>query len=752
MTAERATRGWARLSWAAAAATTLAAAGLAPLIAERAWIVPALVAVAMVTGVGIGLRALRVPAWAVLATQAAAVALWLGYLVASDVARLGFLPSRAWAQQLSESVAAGIDTVRRLAAPVPLDDGTLLLVVGGVALTALAVDALVVTARMVPLAGVPIAVIHSVAMATTPGGPSVWAFVAAAAGYLLLLAVDGRERARQWGRPLGATTASTSVAKARVTSLSAIGVPLAAGSLTLAVVGSAALPEGDVAILGNGTGGTAGGQTIRTENPIVDLRRDLVRPDNVQVIRFTSSTSPPEYLRLLTLDVYDGDVWRTSDRPVPEDNRVAGGMPNPPGLSPEVPRIEAEYQIEVTDRLVSQWLPLPYPVADVRPSDGDWRYHAETLDVVATDRTTDGLRYDVTSLQLEPTAEQLADVPPLPGRFQDLLELPDDLPGEVVTLAREVTADSDDSYERAVALQSFFRSEGGFVYDLSVSAGNGSDDLLAFLDERRGYCEQYAATMAIMARVLQIPSRVAVGYLRGEQQQPGYWVVRAQDAHAWPELYFDGIGWVRFEPTPAVRTGTAPVYTLGEVGSSEVPESLDSPVDQTAADDPARDPALDEPGAAGGADSFEPSRLPLAGALLVLGLAVLSPMVLGWTSRTRRWSRAGNDPRSQAEAAWRDIEDAALEIGLPADIHDTVRVRAATLRTASGLPDEIGTRLESVARATERARYATTPAPSAELQDDARSVRAALRGGASRRTRWYAMLWPAPMRRFFSRV
>lgn len=744
--------GQVRLASAGAAATALAAAGLQPLVDDGAWAVPALVAIVLVAGVGIGLRAMRVPAWAVVATQAVSVAVWVGYLVASDVARVGFLPSRAWAAQIGDTYAAGIDTVRRFSAPVPLDDGTLLLLVGGVGLTALAVDALAVTARAAPTAGVPIATMHAVAMATTPGGPSIWAFVAAAAGYLLLLAVDGRERARQWGRALGASSATSSAPGSRATSLSAIGVPLAIGSMAVAVAGSALLPEGGVALVGNGTGsGDAGGQTIRTENPIVDLRRDLVRPDNVDVIRFTTSATTPEYLRLLTLDVYDGVVWRTSDRPVPEDNRVSGGMPNPPGLSPEVPRTEAEYQLEVTDSLASQWLPLPYPVADVRPADGDWRYHSETLDVVATDRTTQGLRYDVTSLLVQPTPEQLAGLPPLPGRFEDLLELPGDLPDEVRALAREVTADSNDNYERAIALQSYFRTDGGFVYDLSVSPGNGSDDLLAFLDERRGYCEQYAATMAIMARVLGIPARVAVGYLLGEQAQPGFWVVRAQDAHAWPELYFDGIGWVRFEPTPAARTGSPPAYTLGESAATETLDSLGTPVDESSGDDPAQVAPLDDVVQEGAPTSSTPSVLPLATVLTVLVLLALAPLVVGWASRSRRWLLAGSDPRRQAEAAWDDIEDAALELGLPADTHDTIRVRASALKNSTDLPDDIVAQLESVARATERARYAAEVSPVTGLQDGSRAVRNALKGRASRRTRWFGLVWPAPMRRFFSR-
>jgi transglutaminase-like putative cysteine protease len=742
-----------RLSLAAATATLLASAGLQPLIDDGSWVGAALVSVALVAGIGIGLRALRAPAWAVLAAQGVGLAIWLGRLVGSDVARLGWLPSRAWAQRLGETCLAGIDTVQTFQAPVPLDPGILLLVVGGVGLTAWAVDALAVTARMAPLAGVPIAVVHAVAMATTPGGPTAWAFVAAAAGYLLLLAVDGRERSRRWGRPLGAAASTGSTAGTRATSLSAVGLPLALGALVLAVTGATALPEGSAALFGGGSGlGGGGGQSIRTENPIVDLKRDLVRPDNVEVIRYTTDAPDPEYLRLLTLDIYDGTVWRTADRPVPEDNRVTEGLPNPPGLSPTVGRTELAYQIEITENLQSQWLPLPYPAAEVRTADGDWRYHAETLDVVSTDRRTDGLRYDVTSLQVQATAEDLAGLPPLPGRFLETLSLPDDLPAVVRDLAREVTADSENNFERAVALQTWFRNDGGFVYDLAVNPGNGSDDLISFLDERRGYCEQYAASMAIMARVLGIPSRVAVGYLRGEQTQPGFWIVRAQDAHAWPELFFEGIGWVRFEPTPGSRTGSPPSYTVPGSQAAEIPESLSQPVPTGADDsDPAAAAPLDDLVQQGPAAGSTPSRLPLVAVVAVLVLLALTPVLAGWASRRRRWIVAGDDPARQAEAAWADILDAALEVGVAADPADTIRARAATLESATGLSQESRQRLAQVARATERARYAPQVPPTDGLQQDAAVVRQQIMAVASRRTRWQAVLWPAPMRRLFSR-
>ncbi|MGA7690185.1 MAG: DUF3488 and transglutaminase-like domain-containing protein [Jiangellales bacterium] len=744
--------GSVRLSLAAATATLLTVIGLQPIVETGSWVAPAVVAVLLVAGVGIGLRAAQVPPWAVAAAQAVVSVLWVGYLVAEDQARLGFLPSRAWAADLADTYGLGLQSVREYRAPVPLDDGILLLLVAGVALTALSVDALAVTARMAPLAGVPLAIMHAVAMATSPQGASAWAFVAAAGGYLLLLAVDGRERAARWGRPLGSTANSAVTAGSRASSLSSIGLPLAMGAVALAVAGATLLPQGGLALIAGADGGGSGGQTIRTENPIVDLKRDLVRPDNVDVIRFTSDAPAPEYLRLLTLDVYDGEVWRTSDRPVPERNRVTDGLPSPPGLGTAVARSEQQYELEITSNLQSQWLPLPYPASEVAAADGDWRYDSSTLDVVATDRTTEGLRYDVTSLEVTPTPEQLAGPPPGPGRLVEMLELPGATPSVVGDLAREVTADAEDNYARAVALQQWFRSDGGFVYDLSVDPGNGSNDLVAFLDERRGYCEQYAATMAIMARALGIPARVGVGYLRGEQAQPGYWVVRAQDAHAWPELYFDGVGWVRFEPTPAARTGSPPDYTVPGAEQTDVAESLETPVDSESDSDPGAVAPLDDLVQEGALTSTQPSRLPLLAVVVSLVLMSLTPVVAGWVVRRRRWRRAADDPARVAEAAWADIQDAALEMGFATNPSDTIRVSAATLGESAGLAGEPRERLDAVARATERARYAGRPPAVGSVQEcDAALVREALVAGTSRGARWRARLWPAPMRRLLGR-
>ena len=175
-------------------------------------------------------------------------------------------------------------------------------------------------------------------------------------------------------------------------------------------------------------------------------------------------------------------------------------------------------------------------------------------------------------------------------------EVPSTLNNEIRRLAASITADAPTRFQKAQVLQQWFREDGGFRYDLSEvpSAGDGSADLLAFLNDRVGYCEQFAASMAIMARIIGIPSRVAVGFLEPERATNGSWEFSSRDLHAWPELYFPGSGWVRFEPTPQARTSQPPDYT-----EAQFAEVTETPTPSAAR--PSED--LPERGADAGADA-----------------------------------------------------------------------------------------------------------------------------------------------------
>lgn len=144
-----------------------------------------------------------------------------------------------------------------------------------------------------------------------------------------------------------------------------------------------------------------------------------------------------------------------------------------------------------------------------------------------------------------------------------------DLDPRIPQLAAQVTAASTNNYDRAVALEKYLATH--FAYSLQLSRTTPRDPLAEFLFERRkGHCEYFASSMAVMLRTLGIPSRVVNGFRTGEfNNLTSQYVVRASDAHSWVEAYFPGYGWVSFDPTPAASLPT-------RTGWSRVGQYLDA--------------------------------------------------------------------------------------------------------------------------------------------------------------------------------
>ena len=240
-------------------------------------------------------------------------------------------------------------------------------------------------------------------------------------------------------------------------------------------------------------------------------------------------------------------------------------LPPPPDPAPGAARLSQHFRIGALDQI---WLPAAFePVAVQSPdADVDWDGDSSSL-VVATGReTSDGLEYDVLSILPRLNPDDLSvgtaglDTEFL-ARFTRLPETTRPIAGR---FAAEAVDGATEAYGQALALQNWFRTH--FRYSLDVRPGHGTQALAAFLDplgSRSGYCEQFAGAYAALARSLGLPSRVAVGFTPGEQaeDEPGTYIVRGANAHAWPEVYFAGVGWVPFEPTPGRGAPGAEAYT-----------------------------------------------------------------------------------------------------------------------------------------------------------------------------------------------
>jgi len=161
--------------------------------------------------------------------------------------------------------------------------------------------------------------------------------------------------------------------------------------------------------------------------------------------------------------------------------------------------------------------------------------------------------YDVVSDAGLPRAEELREASTAYPEAIRLvyLRLPHTIDLRVSELARTVTASAANNYDRAVAVQSYLRNN--FQYTLDPPEIEPADPVGSFLfRSKSGYCEYFAAAMAVMLRTLNVPSRLVNGFQTGSYNRIGKdFVVRARDAHSWVEVYFTGFGWIPFDPTPA---------------------------------------------------------------------------------------------------------------------------------------------------------------------------------------------------------
>lgn len=728
---------------------------------------PLLLLALMVAGIGIGLRHLRVPGSMVLLVQ-----LVVGGLAATSLVAGTFVATGEGWQRMGGELAAAVGTAQRYQAPVPAEAPGIepLLILGGWFCLVL-LDLCVGGLRRVSLAGLPLLTIYSIPVSMLGGGVAWWSFTLTAAGFLLMLFLQHREQTSRWGRGIGETGREPGPLVAVSShALRTSASSLAAAALLLAVMMPPLVPTLSLSVFGFGQG-SGTGDDITVANPMVDLRRDLMRGDDRPLLRVQTDNPDPSYLRIAVLNRYSEDEWSTGDRDIPDDQRAAGPLPNE-DIDASVPRTRYQSDVSVMMSFVSPWLPTAYPIERIL-APGDWRYDVTTYDFLAADGDLDtaGITYEMTELDLDLEAAALASAPSWSGKVsRDLIELPDDFPDFVRSLAQEITRDAPSRYEKAVALQEWFREDGGFEYSLAnVEPGNGTDELVAFLTEgdggRVGYCEQFAASMAVMTRSLGIPTRVAVGFLKPEQIGPGTFEYSSYDLHAWPELYFSGAGWVRFEPTPAARAPEVPSYTeegLPSEEPSEEPGQAQSTQDPTAG--PGPDRQLD-PGAIPAADSDRGGGSGIAWRTMIGLLAAVSLVVLlVLAPRLVRRARSRARLTGAIEPAWAEVRATALDLGVPWPEHRSPRETRHHLGSYLGAPvsshsperpprgarvaPEAGEALDRLVRVLELQRYAR---PSAETTDsadprvvtDVETVVASLRGGATTRALRRATWWPA---------
>jgi hypothetical protein len=750
-------------------ATIAASSALGSVYDGYGWLWPIIGAVAVVVVMSELVRWSPLPSAFGPLLAAGGLLVYLTAVYAGAAAWWHLVPNDAALQVLGDTARDGFADIRKLGTPVPTRDGLVLITTVGIAMVALVVDLLAVTMRKAALAGLPLLSIFALCTSLASDGAGWVPFSIGTAGYLWLLLADSRDRLARWGRPMGFDREARprfnwSDNEVMPSPLSVMGRRIGLSAIAIAVVVPVLIPglRGGVPHSGDGSGlgfGGNGSESATTINPIVSVTAQLAQSSSRDVLRIQTTDPNPGYLRLTSLDQFDGRTFSPSTLAAPESARVSEGI-----AAPTVPGNAQTTHIQVAD-FEAAWLPLPQQVVGV-DVDGDWRYDPGANTVFSARDDTEGLSYDVTSVSPAWTAADLeqAGTATADESVGRLIELPD-IPSSVTTLTRQVTEGAASPFDRALKIQRYLTGS-PFVYDLSAPQTDSGDALAQFLIvTHRGFCQQFATSMAVMARIAGIPSRIAVGFTRGEQQADGSWLVTSKHAHAWPELYFGGIGWVPFEPTPrgdgqaqqpeyttesSSPTGPDPGAPKGNDGNGGNGKTQEGVSKHDRLDDsldgfpvPDNLPGIDGAAPAGG-HPVRQTLLWIAAGLLAAWLIV--PSVARVWTRRRRWARA-TTPRERADAAWEELRASAIDARAGWVDGLSPRATARALRMEAGGLATVEVRaLERIVDAVQRAWYAPARSSMAAvadtLEDDVTSLRIALFSEATLRERFVLHAWP----------
>lgn len=275
---------------------------------------------------------------------------------------------------------------------------------------------------------------------------------------------------------------------------------------------------------------------VVSPGPAADL--EVVQP--VELFRVNSDAAA--YWRLTTLLEYGGEEFQLPRRSLERiDGEVASGTAGDRRIRQQVQILSLE------GRLVPAAAEPVQAAGSTGGTEISLSLNRDTSTLVAARDLAPGDLFTIVSSMTQPTPDELRAAttePPDPI----LVEVAADLPTVVGELAVDVTTGAASSYDSALTLQNWFRSE--FEYRAGAIDGHSADDLDEFLDVREGDAEQFSAAFALMARTLGLPTRVAVGFTPGVLNQEGWYSVTDAQSHSWPEVWFDDIGWIPFEPTP----------------------------------------------------------------------------------------------------------------------------------------------------------------------------------------------------------
>jgi transglutaminase-like putative cysteine protease len=687
-----------------------------------------------------------------LATLASLVGLALAitWIVLPQTAWYG-LPSIRTLRAIGRSLEFVGQQARVRVAPTPPLPPLMLAAVTAVWTAAFSSHALAIRAGS-PLLAIlpPIALVGFADTVLEDGARPIYAIILLAATLAVVFA-DGLRRVRQWGpvwsgsrtRRLG-----TSVRGSRPVALAVIATAVLVPGL---LPGFRSGPLIDFSTSGDEGAGL---------DPFISIHAQLTDDEPVRDL-FEVQTPDPQYLRMYTLDEFDGEGWRSSD-PTGSDGQtltVPTVLPQPTSYAPPPDSETQSYIFTVlTDFDSSHALPMAQTPEQITAGDlGDLTWDPARGQAFVDGGLDAGLEYTVRSRVIVPTAEQLERVRNLTRlQYGQWTRLPgeDVLDPRIQELAKAWTDGAVSEYEKVLAIQQHFHSD-GFQYSTDVDVADDPDALLTFLTQTKaGFCQQYATAMAVLVRELGLPARVAVGYQQGALQDDGRYLVQSDDAHAWVEVFFEGYGWLQFEPTPG--HGTHPnadpgsylnpakgsgnpgdpipgaTGSTGPSGAGTVCDEAPTPRERQLCqieNRPQRGPGQFVPlptvGTAqtDGSGYSVPYRWIFLGLLIALGvLLIVVPIAKSvWRRRLLRRSR---EPREHVLAAYRVFDGEAADLGLGRRDGETLDEHRARLAAAVAFTDgQLGRLTTQATRAAYAAAAPTPEEAKASVEDAHRAIR-----------------------------
>lgn len=761
------------LSVVAGIATLLAAMPLADVFESWKWLLLGIVVIIVVMGTATLARVLHAPAGVQVLAMMAALLLTLTWMFPSGGEFARLLPTTDTFLHFNDLLARSGDQIRESAVPVPDLDGLLLLSTTGIGLVAILIDLAAVGIRRPALAGLPMLAIYSVPVAVLPDGVSFLSFAAAGAGYLWLLVSDSVDRVRRFGRRFSGEgrdvdiwePSPLSAAGRRlgaVVIVLAILLPLAVPSMTSTILSSFGPPGGS----GSGDGRDPGSLPVISVDLNALLADNLTLDETIQMVTVRTSDPNPYYLRFAAAEQIDENGFHWT-MPQGGGTRTDLQLPARPVGGATV---TGTYQAEISiTGLVLGLAPIYTQLNAVGGLGESWFLDPNTDQVYSHRRNINGSTYTVEYTKLAYSPEALRTAPPIPGAdagARALTQVPDS--DYVRDLVSDLTAGHTTQYDQVRALYDYFTPANGFRYSLSTEEGDTGSLIVDFLQNKRGFCTQYAAALAWLVREAGYPARVAFGFTRGSGGRDGEYTLTNLNLHAWTEVFFPNFGWVPFDATPgssvpgSTRTDWAPAPNSPSV-TPTAPGGVATPTPGTP-----RLPEEEIPGAGGpGTDtglSINAWQVATgAGVLAVLAL-LLAPALQRRALRRRRQASAGTvialtppipgqedlvtDPKAMTAAqrdahnAWAELLDLMIDYGVLVDPAETPRATAGRLATTPQLGPTGHPSTTVLARAEERARYAPTPVRPTSLDEALREARKAFAANATRREQLSAALFP----------